>query len=331
MKLVATLLVRDEADVLDDWLEYHFAAGVDFVVATDHRSEDGSTQILERCERQGRLCLLRESTDAILQNEWVTRMARLAASDFQADWVINSDADEFWWPRAGSLKDVLASIPSRYGVVRAAWRHFVPRPEDVGPIFERMIVRLRTPGHPGEKSSIFHAHQKVAHRGRPDVQIETGNHNAEAPGLTQLRGWHPLEVLHFSLRSQAQFERKSVLAYDAWRRNTVHGLSEHHILAYEAWRDGRMADYFGSFAVDDAALARGLEDGTLAVDMRLRDAFRALGRGVPIPFAHPSPQDDAALAAEIAPLAEIDGLVRAERRVDALEERLAGLRRLAPP
>ena len=38
-------------------------------------------------------------------------MGRLAATELGADWVIHSDADEFWWPRGESLKDVLDVDP----------------------------------------------------------------------------------------------------------------------------------------------------------------------------------------------------------------------------
>ena len=43
MKLVQTLVVRDEADVVDAQISYHLNAGVDFVLATDHDSQDGTT------------------------------------------------------------------------------------------------------------------------------------------------------------------------------------------------------------------------------------------------------------------------------------------------
>src|SRR5919106_4807164 len=141
MKLVMTLLARDEADIIDSWLAFHLNAGADFVVATDNRSTDETTDVLERYARDGYLHLIREPGEDLRQDEWVTRMARLAAADFEADWVINSDADEFWWPRGASLRDVLAAVPPRYGAVGAFLRMFVPRPGREDP-FERMTVRF---------------------------------------------------------------------------------------------------------------------------------------------------------------------------------------------
>ena len=322
-----TLLARNEADIVDAQIAFHLAAGVDFVIATDNRSEDGTTDILERHERAGRLHLIREDGDDMLQDEWVTRMARRAATDFGADWVINSDADEFWWPREGSLKDVLATVPQRYGVVRGCWRHFVPRPDDGGFFAERMTVRLATPAHPGDKRTIFHAHQKVAHRARADVWVERGNHDAFAPGLDPLRAWHPIEVLHFSFRTAQQAERK---LGGGWLRSQSYEAPLHQVLAGEASRAGRVDDYFASLQVDDDALARGLADGTLVIDTRLRDALRTLrasddaGRLV---FRHPDAAEDAAYAAEASVLEDIDGIVRSQARADALETRLAALER----
>ena len=51
MKVVMTLLVRNEADIVDAQLAFHLNAGVDFVVATDNLSSDGTTEILRRYER----------------------------------------------------------------------------------------------------------------------------------------------------------------------------------------------------------------------------------------------------------------------------------------
>ena len=98
MILAQTLVVRDEADVVDAQIAYHLAAGVDVVVATDHQSEDGTTEILEEYERRGVLRLLREG-GPVREDVWRTDMARLAARELGADWVINTDADEFWLPR----------------------------------------------------------------------------------------------------------------------------------------------------------------------------------------------------------------------------------------
>ena len=141
MKVVMTLLVRDEADIVESWLAFHLNAGADFVVATDNLSRDGTSEILQSYADKGLVHVIQEPGEDLRDGEWTTRMARLAAAEFGADWVINSDADEFWWPRGGSLKRVLSAIPERYGIVSAFLRTFAPRPGH-GAFAERMTIRF---------------------------------------------------------------------------------------------------------------------------------------------------------------------------------------------
>ena len=64
--------------------------------------------------------------------------------------MLNCDVDEFWWPRDGSLRDVLEAVPPRFGTIRGWGRHFVARPETGEPFFERMTVRRRPTDAQGE-------------------------------------------------------------------------------------------------------------------------------------------------------------------------------------
>ncbi len=208
MKVVMTLLVRDEVDVVESWLAFHLNAGADFVVATDNRSQDGTTEILERYAREGLVHVIQEPGEDLRDGEWVTRMARLAATEFGADWVINSDADEFWWPRGGSLKHVLSAIPERYGTVGAFLRTFVPRPGD-GDFAERMTVRFSALAPINDPSSLYRPIRKIVHRADPGVTLVRGHHAVQDTELAPLRGWYPIEAFHFPLRTPEQCARKA--------------------------------------------------------------------------------------------------------------------------
>jgi hypothetical protein len=324
MRVVVTVLARDEADVIGDHVAFHLNAGADFVIATDNNSRDGTTEILERYEREGKLHLIREPTEGLRQGEWVTRMAQLAATDFGADWVINTDADEFWWPRGGSLKDLLAAIPRRYGIVNAFWRSFVPRPDDDASFAERMTARLSQHAPINDPTSFYRPVIKVAHRADPDVVVARGNHALLDSPLLPLVTWHPLEVLHFPLRSRAQWMRKVELQGDAFTKHIERAGTGYHLKSYDALRAGRIDEQYESLVVDDTALERGVATGTLAVDTRLRDALRTLAAGGTLTFEQPTDADDVAYAVETAVLDEAY-IVRAQRRLDALEQRLAAL------
>jgi Glycosyl transferase family 2 len=322
MKLVMTLLARDEADVIEDHLAFHLNAGVDFVIATDNRSQDGTTEILESHARQGHLHLIRDESEYLRQAEWTTRMARLAATDYGADWVIHSDADEFWWPRGESLKDVLASIPARYGIVRALLRHFVPRPGDEPRFAERMIVRMSAQAPINDPRSLFRPNLKVVHRADPNVQVSIGTQRLVESPLVPLRGWYPIEFLHFPVRSLEQCERK----YAHQQTGPGQTPSPYYDRARAFLDEGRIDDFYESLVVDDDARERGLRDRSLVIDTRLRDALRTLDEGKELTFPRPTVVDEAAYAVDVALLGEAD-VVRLQRRLDTLEQRLLTLER----
>jgi hypothetical protein len=320
-RIVMTLLVRDEVDVVARQLDYHIDAGVDFVVAIDHNSVDGTTDVLRDYEQRGLARVLPPPSEDLhlRQGEWVTRLARLAASEYGADWVINADADEFWWPRGGSLKEVLEAVPPAFGAVRGLMRHFVPRPEGPQPFFERMIARHRCMV---ERTHPYHFQVKVAHRGAADVEVAYGNHDAYGAGLRLLREWIPIEVLHFPLRSPEQMARK----YRPRPGHSPYGSTAADELAVRGTA-GVWADY----AVDDECLARGIADRMLAVDVRVRDALRTIepvGARVEPAFAPESAAEaERAFVADMALFMETDAAIGLGARAARLDARLHEFRR----
>ena len=305
MKLVQTLVVRDEEDIVDAQIAYHLNAGVDFVIASDHESLDGTTDILESYIRAGHLLRI-PVAGPVREAEWRTHMARLAATDHAADWVINTDADEFWIPRRGSLKEILSAVPQSYGVLWALSRHFVPRTGADGFFADRMTVRVSSDAAMSDPTSPYRPHAKVAHRADSKISVGHGSHTAFSARFRQLPNWHPIEVFHFPFRTQEQYERKGL------RR--AHGDKPlgQYVKAYQAQVEGRIAERFLS----------------LVVDTRLRDALRDLhnGRGNDRRTVEYSQEFEVAVAGEGAALRDAD-LVRVLRSVDGLRARVDAVER----
>jgi hypothetical protein len=245
------------------------------------------------------------------ESVWRSRMASLAATDHGADWVINTDADEFWMPRRGTLKEALAAVPDEYGIVWAITRHFLPRPGNMESFAERMTIRLSAAAPVNDPTSPYRPHAKAAHRADPGIVVLFGSHDVVTK-LAPLRGWYPADVLHFPFRTREQYERKGV------RR--AHGDKPlgQYVKAYEASERGRVEDFFDSLTVDDETLAAGRSTGSLAVDTRLRDALRADGTHARLGG---SSQEEARAAAEGAALTEAN-IVRTCRRLDVLAARI---------
>jgi hypothetical protein len=287
MTIVMTLLVRDEEDIVAANIEHHLDAGVDHVIATDNRSTDGTVDVLRTYEAGGVLDLIREEDDDYSQGRWVTRMARLAATEHGADWVINNDADEFWWTADHDLAGLLAAVPPSIAAVRAQRCNFIARPDDERAFWRRMTIRQQPAvPHPGMDWPTLGP--KVCHRADPAIVVAQGNHEVRVDGqdLLEPTDGTGLEILHFPVRSRTQFENKIVLGGAAYARNTE--LPE---VAGKIWRDLHAAHRAGGFddayrrcVLDDDAVRAGLADGTLTADTRLIERLEALGvEGRPSP------------------------------------------------
>lgn len=203
MVLALTLLVRDEADIIGENIAYHLEQGVDHVIVTDNLSVDGTADIVDDYVRQGVATLLFETGRQFEQSKWVTRMARMAARDLGARWVINGDADEFWLPPPGRSLKTFFGRQTFYNVVEAPRRDFVLVDDDGRPFWKRMVyAKRRSCNALGRELP-----PKTAHRGSPDVVVAHGAHAVWGLGRPRILR-DGLEIAHFPIRSKAQYFNK---------------------------------------------------------------------------------------------------------------------------
>lgn len=269
MKLVMTLLVRDEEDIIAANLDFHLAQGVDLMVVTDNNSEDETPGILDSYRRRGRVYLIREPEDTYSQAKWVTRMARLARVKFGADWVINGDADEFWWPERGTLRETLHRVPDTFGRVLARRSNFIPVEAGADCFLDRMLFRELESKNPlGDPMP-----PKLCHRGHPEVVVAQGNHDASADGLGPALDDGGITLFHFPMRSYAQFENKIKKGGRAYMANRELpediGLTWRRL--YQVYLAGGLEAYYRQHVLDEDQMAAGIQGGRIVLDRRLRD------------------------------------------------------------
>ena len=198
IKIVATILAKNEEDIIGRNIEHHIKQGVSQIIVTDNNSTDRTREIAASYPEV--VEIIDEPGEDHHQSLWVTRMAREACK-LNPDWIVHLDADELWCGLS-SLRRIQAST---VGCVKM-FLH--PPAKDQSPYMSFENVKWL----PGEC--------KVAHRPDPEIEITHGNHGFEgrsAEVFTKSVWRH-----HYPVRSYEQFERKTIQGHRALvKRNAI--------------------------------------------------------------------------------------------------------------
>lgn len=224
-----TLLLKNEADIIESNIDFHLRHGVDHVIATDNGSSDGTLDILATYEKRGILTVIHEPGRDFSQSRWVTRMVHLARDRYGADWVLNNDADEFWYPSKGNLKTELAVSP--YNLIGYE-RHNMLCPherEKKGDWHLDARYRILDPLPPPTLADTFpdefpspHFYWrlpgKVMCRAAGLKRVHQGNHDADFENKNSSTS-DATVIYHYPFRCRSQFLRKVIQGGSAYARN----------------------------------------------------------------------------------------------------------------
>ena len=291
-------MVRNEADIVEAFVRHH-AARVDTLHVVDHRSEDGTRDILRALVGEGLPLALRfDDHPAQRQQETISALAREAFAA-GAQCVFPLDADEFLkLPDRGAFERWLAALPPSL-CAALDWQTYVP---DLAarPAHPLALARRR-------RAQEAHGLHKVvltrAFAQAPAAVVGPGNHTVLIHGPSQDPARQPVRLArvppaiaalaHLPVRSAAQLRTKVALG---WRAH-VAAARDHPTLAFH-WQElyaelsrgepapARLREIACNYGVPMARWAPSdavaLVDDPLAADTTLR--YGALARALHVTF-----------------------------------------------
>ena len=172
-------------------------------------------------------------------------MARKAAIHHAADWIINNDADEFWWPMHGNIKESLAMAQDSLDGLYIQRFNYPPVLESCSNSYlERMIyIDLLSTNSLGNPLP-----PKLCHKSCVDVIVSQGNHDAQGSTINRKGVSSVMQILHFPMRSLSQFSTKISMGGRAYELSPgiPSSLGGTWRQLYELFKQGGLPRYYHS-------------------------------------------------------------------------------------
>lgn len=273
-RLIMTLLVKNEEDMLEENLIFHKAMGVDGFIITDNNSSDRTPEIIRKYKEKGWIVeAIEEKATDYQQKKWVDRMIWKAKSVHKADWVINADADEIWYAPSGDLKTELVS--SRANVLTCEMKCVYP--EEGKPFWQwgqTVEVVNDLERYNLSRYSLFaRQNKKVIHRTAGYIQISMGNHKVTM--FPKKVAKSNIRIYHYNIRGKKPFLEKMINGGKQLEQNPKKHGGRHWRYYYQLYKEGLLeAEYdkvIGTASFDQLKL-----DGFIRTDTTIPEWFGRL-------------------------------------------------------
>jgi len=281
IKLIMTLLVKNEEHIIEENLIFHHAQGIDGFIVTDNNSTDGTKKILEKYQQKGWILeIIDEPSTKYDQCDWVNRMIKLATDKYQADWVINCDADEFWQPVKGlSIKNIIKKYLIRgKNVLMVPCNNMVP-PADGEPFWKSKYMVSKGLHNPSKYAlseySLYDypVRVKVIHPTENFISITQGNHNVYLKRKKAVKVENDIQIYHFNVQSYKLFEQKVVQGGKAYEKIKDLSKGAHWRSWYKLYQDGILQAEYDS-VVGKANIDKFLKKNILVEAKAVYDFFK---------------------------------------------------------
>lgn len=272
LRLVMTLLVRDEEDILENNICFHLNSGVDYIVVTDNGSVDGTKGILEKYRKKGVLSWIEESSQTFEQDKWVSRMASMAIDKYGADYLIHCDADEFWFSKFGNLKKNLNMYGDLVFVnVINYLPPFISGNNHLNFNFFKYIIESASEDCPfgyedrnPNKYLLYSKNYPKIITSNKYRKIVYGNHMVKTKSDIEKKFINDIYIHHFPIRSYNHFLKKVINGGSAYEKNPLNDrdIGWHWRKWYSIYLNGEIEDAYKELCLHNA-ISNYLEKGVI--------------------------------------------------------------------
>jgi hypothetical protein len=282
LKIVAVMVVRNEADLLPLNVRYHAAQGISEFRIVDNGSSDGTGDGLRELARTLPVFWTRDD-GAYHQSEMATALAADALRT-GADWIVPIDADEFWSGGRRCLAEVLDA--SAAGAIEVRVVNFIQdrrsRAEGAAALLT-MTARVAAPFPCQESRQLVESRQiafveieypaKWLRRASPDLRILAGAHAVDGTPGTAVAS-SEIVCLHAPIRSRAVLDSRA----EHGGRLLESGYPPDHGWQNQRWYrlqiENTLEDEWRANSMQDGYLELGERRTEVRFDSRLADAVR---------------------------------------------------------